>query len=244
MDVRPVVLTAGDRIPIKVPGRFFMLIEAPSPITVRFKKSLSTFREVARNVEAGYKSFPGDWADLDDRFDGVEFESAIAQTIVIGISDRAADYQRVVGVIDVRGPNAVSTTADATAGVASGVAVAVNANRRFVHIQNVGAAAANQIVATLDPAGGAALSPEARALTVAFRQSADGPVCTAAGDGVTCTVAEMVPGGRIVIRIYATVPADFTGSALDLAVDLVTGAGPVGAVSGRTLSLPVSGSSA
>lgn len=140
MDVRTVVLAAGVRTPIKVPGRFFMLLEAPSPLTVKFQRALSTFREVARNVEAGFVSFPGDWSDTTDGFDGVEFESAVAQTITIGISDRAADYRRVVGIIDVRGPNDGTVVPDQPVdNTAGGVVVAAaNGNRRWIHVQNVG----------------------------------------------------------------------------------------------------------
>jgi len=140
MDVQDVVLPANERIPIKVPGRFFMLIATGAPLTVRFKKSLSTFREVARNVEAGYQSFPGDWADTTDFFDGLEFESTINQTITIGISDRAANYFRTVGIVQVEGANAGTTQADVTAAVATSVASVANANRRRVHVQNVSAA--------------------------------------------------------------------------------------------------------
>ena len=139
MDVRTIELTANDRIPVKTPGRFFMLITADSPVTVRFKRAFSTFREVARDVEAGYQSFPGDWRDEDDRFDGVEITSAVAQTVTIGISDRAADYRRVVGVFQIQQPNTITTTADVTVtGAATGVqVVAANANRRKLIIQNV-----------------------------------------------------------------------------------------------------------
>lgn len=140
MDVQEVELNANARVPVHVPGRFFMLIATSAPVTVRFKRSLSTFREVARDVEGGYVSFPGDWTDRDDRFDGVEFVSTVNQTITIGISDRAADYRRTVGVVQVEGPNDGATAADQTiVGAAAAVTIAAaNADRLgAIIVQNV-----------------------------------------------------------------------------------------------------------
>jgi len=140
MDVQSVVLTAGVTTPINTSGRFFMLVSAGAPLQVQFVKDRSTFRETGRNVEAGYVSFPGNWLDREDRFDGVRLLSATTQTVEIGISDRAADYRRVVGIFQIQQPNGITTTADAAVDTSAAIKLAANANRRKVIIQHVSGA--------------------------------------------------------------------------------------------------------
>lgn len=136
MDIQSISLTANLRTALRLPGRFFMLVETGAPLEVGFELNGATTGERARNVEAGYVRMPGDWADLSDRFDGVVLESDTNQTVRIGISEHAADYRRVVGIFQVQLANAGTTAADQTVGAASSEIAAENASRRRVHVQN------------------------------------------------------------------------------------------------------------
>lgn len=139
MDVKSHVLVANARTRIHHPGRFFMLIETGAELDVTFEFRGSPIGEIGVDVQAGYKRFPGNWADLKDgRFDTVVLTSAINQTVVIGISQSAADYTRTLSVVEVEQPNAGSTAGDQTAGVGSSEIAASNADRRLIHIQNTG----------------------------------------------------------------------------------------------------------
>ncbi len=141
MQVKSHSLLAGVRTRIHHPGRFFILIETGAALDVTFEKDGTPIGEVGESVQAGYKRFPGDWSNpKDGRFDTIVLTSAANQTVVIGVSQAAADYTRTVSVVQVESPNAGSTADDQTAGVGSSEIAAINANRRLIHIQNTGAA--------------------------------------------------------------------------------------------------------
>lgn len=124
-------LVANQRTRIHHPGRFFILIETGAALDVTFELNRSGIGEVGKDVQAGYKRFPGDWSNLDEgNFDTVVLTSAIAQTVVIGISQTAADYTRVVSVVQVEQPSTIVTTDDVTVGVAVGTIIAANTSRR------------------------------------------------------------------------------------------------------------------
>ena len=140
MDVRSHVLTANQVLVLNQGGRFFMLVSASVAVAeVQFVKKRSTTRETARNIEAGYVSFPGDWKDREDRFDGIRITNgATAQTIQVGISDRAADYRRVVGIVQIQQPDTIETQADASVTTTvAGAKFAANGNRRKAIVQHV-----------------------------------------------------------------------------------------------------------
>lgn len=95
MDVDTYVLTANKESIIHTPGRFLMLMETNGPINIQLIKNRSRVSEVARNVESGYKTFPGDWEDREDRFDGFVLTSTTTQTVTVGVSERAGDLNQV-----------------------------------------------------------------------------------------------------------------------------------------------------
>ena len=139
MDVRRLALIAGDRTRIVQPGRFFMLLEAGGPLDITFEVNNSPIGELARNVEAGYQRFPGDWADPQDgQYTSVILTSATAQNVQIGISQQAADYKRTVGIVQIDQPNAIVTVDDVAVTVAVVTIAVANTSRREIHIQNLG----------------------------------------------------------------------------------------------------------
>lgn len=139
MDVQLVTLSSGERRRIVQPGRFFMLLTTGGPIDVTFEENNSPIGEIARNVEAGYQRFPGDWADpRDGKFTAVVLTSVTSQTITIGISQQAADYKRTVGIVQVDQPNSITTTADVAVTAAVITIIGSKPNRRAIHIQNLG----------------------------------------------------------------------------------------------------------
>ena len=140
MRVESQTLVANQRTQFRIPGRFFLLIQASTGIDVEFRRNKSLLREKATDVVGGYKSFPGDWSDPDDNtFDEFDLTSAIGQTIIYGVSESAGDYSFLRTLVQIEQPNTIVTVVDITvAGVVVTLAAA-NAGRREVHIQNVGA---------------------------------------------------------------------------------------------------------
>lgn len=143
MRVESQTLVANQRTPFRIPGRFFLLIAAGSAIDIEFRRNKSLLREKATNVEAGYKSFPGDWSDPDDnRFDEFVLTSASAQSITFGVSESAGDYARVISVVDIVQPSTLTDTADIAVGTGAATLVrAADATHRSVIFKNIGAGA-------------------------------------------------------------------------------------------------------
>ena len=136
MRVESQLLVAGARTPFAIPGRFFLLIQAGAGIDVEFRRNKSLLREKATDVVAGYKSFPGDWADPDDNtFDEFILTSATGQTIVFGVSESAGDYSFLLALVKIEQPNAIQGTADKATGSAEVEVVPANADRRTVTLR-------------------------------------------------------------------------------------------------------------
>jgi len=156
MRVESQTLVAGARTPFRIPGRFFLLIQAGAGLDVEFRRNKSLLREKATDVVAGYKSFPGDWADPDDNtFDEFVLTSATGQTITFGVSESAGDYSFLLALVKIEQPDTLLGTADATVGVAVSTVLASNADRRFVHFR---ALKANTASIRLAQVGGAAVA--------------------------------------------------------------------------------------
>jgi len=154
MRVETQTLVGGLRTPFRIPGRFFLLIQASTGIDVEFRRNRSLLREKATNVVGGYKSFPGDWSDPDDNtFDEFVLTSAAGQTIIYGVSASAGDYSFLRTLVQLEQPDALLGTADATVGVAVSTVLASNADRRAVHFR---ALKANTGTIRLAQVGGAA----------------------------------------------------------------------------------------
>lgn len=112
MKVIQQILQAGVRTEFAEPGRFFMLTDA-SQCDVEFIRRGAIAPEKATAVQTGYKSFPGDWRDVDaNRFDGFAITSVATQTIEIAISENAGDYLRFVSVVQLAQPTSGTTSAD------------------------------------------------------------------------------------------------------------------------------------
>ena len=136
MRVESQTLVANARTPFRIPGRFFLLIQAGAGIDVEFRRNKSLLREKATNVVAGYKTFPGDWADPDDNtFDEFVLTSATAQTIIYGVSHSAGDYSFLLALVKIEQPDAVQGTADATIGTTESTPVVANADRRTITLR-------------------------------------------------------------------------------------------------------------
>ena len=140
MDVNSYVLSAGVEAVFQRPGRFFMLTETNGPVTVQFIKNRSRSGEIARDVEQGYISLPGDWRDLNDRFDGFVLTSATNQTIKCGTSERASEFNKLVlgsgSKVQTQG-NDTATYGAVSIGVAATQIVAAVAGRSSVLITPV-----------------------------------------------------------------------------------------------------------
>ena len=100
MDVKIHNLTAGEALPVNRPGMFFKLVETAAPVTVHFLKNGQRLAEVGLNVESGYKVFPKDWDDDNERFDGFVLTSAAPQTVTVGVSNTPGDYARSVEQVE------------------------------------------------------------------------------------------------------------------------------------------------
>lgn len=156
MRVESQTLVGGVRTPFRIPGRFFLLIQASSGIDVEFRRNKSLLREKATNVVGGYKTFPGDWSDPDDNtFDEFVLTSSAGQTIIYGVSQSAGDYSFLRTLVQLEQPDALLGTADATVGVAVSTVLASNADRRSVHLR---ALKANTGTIRVAEVGGAATS--------------------------------------------------------------------------------------
>lgn len=137
MDVKSHTLVANARTRVHHPGRFFILIETGAALDVTFEFRGSPIGEIGTDVQAGYKRFPGDWADPEDgRFDTVVLTSATAQTVVIGISQSAADYTRTVSIVQTKQPASIIDIAQKSVTTLQTIASS-NGNRARVIIQNV-----------------------------------------------------------------------------------------------------------
>ena len=188
MDVRSIALSAGVPTRITVPGRFFILVETGEALDVQFERRNGRLGQVGRDVEAGFKVFPGDWSDPRDfNFDAVVLTSTNAQTIRYGISAFAADYAATLGVVQIQQPNSGATAIDATAGVASSVIAAANASRRKIHIQNVGANNARVAPGTVTATRGVQLAP---GQSVTFETTAAINAIREGGSDTTLSITE------------------------------------------------------
>lgn len=140
MDVRQITVQGGVRTRIDTSGRFFMLIETAAPVDVEFIRSRSTFREVGRGVEAGYKSFPDPTRPGEDQgYDGLVFVSGVTQTLTYATSDRAGDYSQIGIRVQQPGPNSTTTEDDVTVSSVAVVVLAADANRKHATVRNIGA---------------------------------------------------------------------------------------------------------
>lgn len=141
MDVKSHTLVANARTRIHHPGRFFILIETGAQLDVTFEFRGSPVGEIGTDVQAGYKRFPGNWADPEDgRFDTIVMTSATAQTVVIGISQSAGDYTRVVSIVEQVKSTQLYVSADVTLTNAGTTTVFASLSTRFeAFVQNVSA---------------------------------------------------------------------------------------------------------
>ena len=136
MRVLSQTLLANARTPFRIPGRFFLLIEAAAAIDVEFRRNKSLLREKATDVVAGYKSFPGDWADPDDNtFDEFILTSASAQTITFGVSESAGDYSFLLALVKIKQPTTQDNISQKSVTTIETV-VSSNAARTRLHLQN------------------------------------------------------------------------------------------------------------
>lgn len=138
MDVRDIVLTANTPARQAIPHRFFMLIEAASPVELRKLSvgSLSYSGERGRSVEAGYKYFPLDATDPRERWGGFELESTVTQTVRVGVSDSAGDYARLVQLFEQELADGLDDVADVTVSNTAVQLLPSNANRTKAIITN------------------------------------------------------------------------------------------------------------
>jgi len=129
-------LAANQRTEFRIPGRFFLLIEADAPIDVELRRNKSQLRDKAENVVAGYKAFPGDWADPDDNtFDEFVLTSATAQTVTVGVSESAGDYSFLLALVKIQQPTTQDNIVQKSVTTIQTV-VAQNLARKRVHLQN------------------------------------------------------------------------------------------------------------
>lgn len=159
MRVESADLVAGERTPFHIPGRFFLLVEAGAPLNVELRRNGSLLRERAENVVAGYKAFPGDWADPDDNtFDEFVLTSASAQTIQFGVSASAGDYSFLLALVQLRQPKTWDNGADTSLNTGTTV-ILPDANRLRIHVQNVGASGVIRIGNIVTAVAGLRLHP-------------------------------------------------------------------------------------
>ena len=136
MRVEQHTLAANQRTPFHIPGRFFLLIQAGGAIDVEFRRNKSLLREKATNVVAGYKTFPGDWADPDDNtFDEFVLTSATAQTVTVGVSASAGDYSFLLALVQIVQPNSLVVATDASVSTEQSL-YNLDLNRAWALIQN------------------------------------------------------------------------------------------------------------
>jgi len=137
VEVREIALSAGVPQTVNMPGRLFILIATSAAVDITFRgEGGQTLREKGRSVQAGYKSFPADWNDVQDRFTGVRLESVTGQTIQIGVSERAADYEPRT-TVTVEKPDSIATIADVTVSTVVVQLAPSNSDRKTIVIQNV-----------------------------------------------------------------------------------------------------------
>ena len=178
MRVEQHTLVANQRANFRIPGRFFLLIQASAAIDVEFRRNNSRIGGAAVNVVAGYKSFPGDWADPDDNtFDEFVLTSATAQTVTVGVSESAGDYSFLLALVQVEQPDTIGTIADILVTQFVVTLLPLNLARRSAIIRNNSATDSIRI-------GDAATLSNIRGLRVA------------PGDAVTITGTELVRGIR------------------------------------------------
>ncbi len=97
MDVRTYELIAGVEYPVNQSGMFLKLVRSAAPLTLWRVKNSQRLGEVSRNVLGGVKSWPSDWKDDGQRFDGFVMLSDASQTVIIATSNQPGDYNRVEG---------------------------------------------------------------------------------------------------------------------------------------------------
>lgn len=113
-------------------GNFFMLIQTPAAINVRFVRGGTTFG--ADGVEAGYVK------GLVEPFEKCYIDGGTpAATVKFFVGDEQiaedfTDYRRTVGVFQQQQSSSIADTADVAVGAGATLIIAANASRRKVTI--------------------------------------------------------------------------------------------------------------
>lgn len=107
-------------------GNFFFLLEASTPVDIRFFRNGSAIGRPVLAMEAGYER------SIPEGFDYVEITSAGAQSIKFMSLQGEARTNRQVGAVDINSPAAWASVADASiTGLAAAASIlAANAQRR------------------------------------------------------------------------------------------------------------------
>lgn len=147
LDVRDWDLIAGIERKIQIPATFFQIMQATGGIELKVLREHSVIGE-ADGAPEGFK-FGGPNAEL---FHEIALTSDTTQTVKLCFARGHVDLQRIVGTVEVSSltNNGAATQASAATGADAQI-LAANASRRYLALQNIGAA---DIYFTID--GGAA----------------------------------------------------------------------------------------
>lgn len=136
--IRDYVIPAGEQLPIMIPGRFLMVLEAASALDITVIRKNSPVGE-AEGVEASFTYGP---LRPGEEFQGIKVSSSdgSAQTVKIGISDDEIGYQVMAGSINaiITSASGIDSQADVSITAESTVQlVAANTDRREIIIANL-----------------------------------------------------------------------------------------------------------
>lgn len=169
MKTKYLTFTAGQTIHIDEVGNYFHLFDTSAPITIGFVRDGSIFN-TASLVEYGY------FAEPKDGFTGLEITSASAQTIKIATAQGRGGYNRMVGAVSLTNRQGAFTQTQLSVTNANQVALAANAARQYLLIQNNSAAAVLRV--KLD--GNAATATSGLRILAGMSLELQGFVCNSA----------------------------------------------------------------
>jgi hypothetical protein len=138
--IRDYSIPAGEQLPIMIPGKFMMVLEAASALDIEILRNNSVKGNIY-GVEASFTFGP---VAAGNEFHGMKIKSAdgTAQTVKIGISDDVIGYQVMAGSISasVTPGSQLDSAADVSIDtVTTALVSAANSNRKDLVIANLAA---------------------------------------------------------------------------------------------------------